>query len=162
MEEGDFEWDWTKAGCQGKAQHEVMGDDPLQSDEHKPLMDAINEFYEGQATWPEMTELNAAWSECMAEAGHPGFTAQPDAAQSIYDKQNELWESTGPEGEIDEAAMDALGEEEVELALADLECREKTDYQEKSEQVTIDKEQQFVDDHKAELEAMKADAEQGR
>ena len=161
MESGEYEWKWENAGCSGKAQHEVMGEDPMQSDEHKPLMDAVSKFYEEQPTWPEMAELNAAWATCMAEAGHPGLTTQSEAAQTIYDKQNKLYESAG-EAPVDQAALDALGKEEVELALADLDCREKTDYQKKSEEVVFDKEQQFVDDHEAELEAMKADAEQGR
>jgi hypothetical protein len=163
MEDGSYEWDWTKGGCYGQAQHEVMGDDPTQSEEFADLQDAINEFYEGQPTWPGLSELDAAWADCMSQAGHPGFTQQWDAQNSIYEDQNAVWETMDPDtGEIDQAAMDALGEKEVELALADLDCREQTDYREKQTDITFEAEQQFVDDHKAELDAMKAAAEQGR
>ena len=162
LNEGEQEWDWATAGCTGKAKHEMTRDDPLQSDEHKGLLEAVNAFYEEQTTWPELAELNSAWSTCMADQGHPGFAAQTDAAQSLYDEYAELQESAGAAGEVDEAALDALGKKEVELALADFDCREKIDYQPKHEKITFEKEQQFVDDHKAELDAMKADAEQGR
>ncbi|GAB7191453.1 hypothetical protein NUM3379_21600 [Kineococcus sp. NUM-3379] len=162
LESGEQTWDWTQGGCSGKAYHEITGDDPLQSDEHKGLNDAITKFFEEQSTWPELAELNSAWSTCMTEAGHPGFTTQTDAQASIYDKQSTLRESAGPDGEPDPAALDALAEEEVELALVDLDCREKTDFRSKFDDVNFEKQQQFVDDHKAELEAVKADAEQGR
>lgn len=164
MEDGDGgEWDWTKSGCYGSAQHETQGEDPLQADEFKSLNEAINSFYEGQPSWPGQAELDAAWSDCMSEAGHSGFAVQWDAQNSIYDEQNKIYEETSdPEtGEIDQAAMDALGEKEIDLALADLDCREQTDYRQKVEDITFEQEQQFVDDHKAELDAMKAAAEQG-
>ena len=129
MQGKEQEYDWTTAGCSGKAQHEVMDEDPLQSDEHKGLIDAVNEFYEGQASWPEMAELNSAWSTCMTEAGQPAFTAQTDAQHSIYEKQTELQESVVAEGEVDRAALHGLGEQEMELALADFDCRAGRDHQ---------------------------------
>jgi hypothetical protein len=63
-------------------------------------------------------------------------------------------------GEPDQAAMDALAEREVELALADLDCREETDYRDRHAAITREVEQQFIDDHKAELDAMIASVEQ--
>jgi hypothetical protein len=98
----------------------------------------------------------------MSEAGHAGFAVQYDAQNSIYDEQNKIWETMDPDtGEVDQSALDALGEKEIELALADLDCREETDYRQKVEDITFEQEQRFVDDHEGELEAMKAAAEQG-
>ncbi|WP_394253589.1 hypothetical protein [Arthrobacter pityocampae] len=160
-EEGEsMEWDWTTAGCYGWAENERGVEDPSASEEHKPLMDAMTAFYEDMGSSPELTDLDAAWSSCMADAGQPGFSAQMDAQNSINEKSNALYEEAGETGP-DEAAMAELGEEEIELALADLDCREKTDYQEKRLDVQNKQEQQFVDDHKAELEAFRADLEQG-
>lgn len=158
------EYDWTTAGCYGEAQHEVYDEqDPTQSDEFKPLMDAMNELYESTQSDPRMTDLDAAWSECMDAAGHGGFATQPDAQNSIYDAQNELYEQTG-EGEEytepDPAATEALGKEEIELALADLDCREETDYRQKAQDIQFELEEQFIADHKSELEALKAAAAQ--
>ncbi|WP_459643842.1 hypothetical protein [Kineococcus sp. NUM-3379] len=162
LESGEGEWNWEDAGCSGKAAHESMGEFPLESDEYEGLNDAITKFFEDQATWPELAELDASWSTCMAEAGHPGFTAQQDAQMSVWNEQGELQGADGPDGEPDPAALEALGKKEVELALADLDCRQRTDYKSKFEDVSFEKQQQFVDDHRTELEALKADAERGR
>jgi len=164
-EDGSYEYDWETAGCQGAAQHEVAGEDPSQSEEFKPLFDAINEHYEGMASWPGMAELDEAWAACMDAAGHGGHTTQSDAQMSVFDDLNAIYEANtsadgAMTGEPDQAALDALAEEEVELALADLDCREETDYSDRSAEITREVEQQFVDDHKAELDAMKAAAEQ--
>ncbi len=56
--------------------------------------------------------------------------------------------------------MAALGEEEVELALADLGCREETDYRQKAQDIQFELEEQFIADHESELEALRAAAEQ--
>lgn len=168
------EWDWSAAGCSGWAQHERDGDNAMTSDEHKPLMDAMNSLWEDTMSAPEISALNAEWAGCMADAGYPGFSAQQDAQNSINEKMNAAYENSVPtatatgaaSGETapagpDGADMSELGKEEIELALADLDCREKTEYRDKMQEVQFKREQQFVDDHKAELEAFRADLEQG-
>jgi hypothetical protein len=166
MEDGTYEYDWTTSGCYGEAQHEVYEEqDPTQSEEFKPLMDAMNTFWENAQDDPAMADLDAAWSSCMDAAGHGGFAKQADAQNSIYDAQNKFYEDAAPaEGEEytepDPAAVEALGEQEVELALADLDCREETDYRQKAQDIQFELEEQFVSDHKSELEALKAAAEQ--
>jgi hypothetical protein len=163
-----MEWDWTTAGCYGWAETERgTAEDPMATDEHKPLMDAMNTFYETMMSSPELSDIEAAWSACMAEAGRPGFSAQSDAQTSINEEMNAFYENSGamaaPDetGMPDEAEMEALGEKEIELALVDLDCREETDYRQKQQDVQFKQEQQFVDDHQAELEAFRADLEQG-
>ncbi len=102
----------------------------------------------------------------MDAAGHPGFTAQFDAQNSIYEAQSALYEATPVDdegtgsGEPDQAAMDDLGEQEITLALADLDCREETDYRQRAEDIQFAVEEQFVADHRSELEALRAAAEQ--
>jgi hypothetical protein len=163
---GSFEYDWTTAGCQGAADHEVAGEDVSQSDEFRPLFDAINELYADTASWPGMAELDAEWAACMDAAGQEGYATQADAQNSIYDALNGVYEGGGESddgsapAEPDQAAIDAIAEREVELALADLDCREETDYVDRSAGISRDVEQQFIDDHRAELDAMVAAAEQ--
>lgn len=176
MEDESMEYDWETAGCSGWAQHELLGEDPFMSDEHKPLMDDMNKLYETMMDSPELADIDAAWASCMADSGHPGFTTQFDAQNSIGEEMNALYEEssgsgldgseTDPDEALmagpDEAQMAELGEKEIELALVDLECREKTGYQDAFQKVNNELEQQFIDDHEAQLEAFKADAEQGR
>ena len=157
-EDGSYEWRWEDGGCYGWAQHEVTGEQLWESEEHKPLFDAINKFYETAQTAPGLDELNAAWSSCMADAGYPGFAAQPDAAQSIYDELNEYYESQTEWIEND-PELAALGESEIEIALADLDCREEHDYRAKAMTVQWELEEQFIAEHKAELDALVAAAE---
>ncbi|RZU30674.1 hypothetical protein [Blastococcus saxobsidens] len=163
---GEFEYDWTTAGCQGAAQHKVAGEDPSQSEEFRPLFDAINELYTDMASWPGMAELDAAWAACVDDAGHGGHADPMEAQTSIHDAMNALYEEGGMsedgsmESGPDQVDMDALAEREIELALADLECREETDYRDRSAEITREVEEQFIEDHKAELDALVAAAEQ--
>ena len=166
-EGGEVEYDWAQAGCQGAAQHEVAGEDLSQSEEFKPLFDAINELYVDMASWPGMAELDAEWATCMEDAGHGGHANPMEAQNSMYEEMNKLWEdldmSADPSAapvEPDQAAMDEIAEREVELALADLDCREEIDYRDRHAEITREVEQQFIDDHKAELDAMVASVEQ--
>lgn len=165
-EGGEFEYDWTQAGCQGAAQQEVAGEDPSQSEEFKPLFDAINELYTDMESWPGMAELDAEWATCMEDAGQGGHANPMEAQNSIYDELNKIYENMGMSedptatGEPDQAKMDEIAEREVTLALADLDCREETDYRDRHLEITSEVEQQFIDDHKAELDAMIASVEQ--
>jgi len=160
-EDGSYEYDWTKAGCQGKAQHE-SNSDPMQDEQFASLNDAINSFYTDMATNPGFTEINQKWASCMADAGHPGFSQQVDAQQSVSEKLSAYYESSaGVEGpQQDDPELKKLSDEEIQIALADLDCREKTGYTEAQQKVQFDLERQFIADHKAELEALKAAAEQ--
>lgn len=161
-EDGSYEYNWQTAGCSGWASHEISGDDPLQSDEFADVMDAINTFYEDTASLPEIAELDRAWSACMDGAGYPGFATQPDAQNSFYDELNTLYDESTSDTGVDQAKLDALHEREVELALADLDCREDLDYRAKYDKAQFAAEEAFIEDHKAELDAMKAAAEQAR
>jgi hypothetical protein len=154
-EEGGYEYDPENAGCYGSAQLEVTGDDPYSSEEFKPLMDAMNELYSEMQNDPAVGELNAAWSSCMAEAGYSGFATQQDAQNSIYDEINAYYEGQTEHVE-DDPALAEIQEREIDLALADLECRESTDYRQESLRLQFELEEQFVQEHKAELEALKA------
>lgn len=176
-EDGSYEYDWENAGCQGTAQHEVYGSQSLwENEEFADLTEAMQKMYQDVENDPRNVELDEAWASCMADAGFTGFSKQWDAQQSIYDEQNKFWEN-GPqwdESKSDEEnqqvfedyqkqidkEMEPLKEKEIELALADLDCREKTDYRGAKMKIQFEIEQRFVDDHKTELEAFKAAAEQ--
>lgn len=160
-EDGSYDYNWETAGCQGFAEHEVSGDNPMESDEHKPLMDSINEFYMQMQSTPELADIDAAWADCMADAGYSGFTTQYDAQESIYTELNSYYEGV-TEFIEDDPALEEIADREVELALADLACRESTDYRERRQDVAVELEEQFIADNKAALDALVADAEQGQ
>lgn len=161
-DDGSYEYDWTTAGCYGAAQHELAGEDPTSGEEHAPLLEALTDFYTGLQSAPELADLEAAWSSCLSDAGHPGFVARFEAVNSIDEKMSALYGAAGDQPvEPADPKVVALKDEEIELALADLDCREKTDYTAVQKKAQDALEQQFIDDHRAELDALKADAEQG-
>ncbi|WP_123732933.1 hypothetical protein [Rathayibacter sp. PhB152] len=125
-------------------------------------MDALNEFYTDLQSVPELADLDAAWSSCLSDAGYPGFATPYDAVNSISDKLTAVYDAAGDQVvEPTDPKLVAVKDEEIELALADLDCREKTDYTAVHKKVQDALEQRFIDDHRAELDALKADAEQG-
>lgn len=170
-EDGSYEYKWEDAGCQGWAQHELQGDDPWQSDDFADLRAKMDEFWTTTQDSAEFKALNTKWATCMDEAGEPGFAAQTEAQQSISDAQNKIYEAAYGDGttEIDpekvedptkSPEMKELGEREIELALVDLGCREKTSYTQESLKIQFALEEKFIKDNKADLEAFKAAAEQ--
>lgn len=158
-EDGSYEYDWESAGCNGKAYQEAYGGSPMESEEFEPLMEAINDFYMNLQSAPEFAELNREWVDCMSGAGFAGFSEQPDAQNSIMEELNAYYESM-TEWIEDDPELEELGEREIALALADLDCREESDYRNASLDIQFALEERFVADHKAELEAYKAAAEQ--
>lgn len=172
-----YEYKWEEHGCQGKAQQEVNAAQNVWSrDEFKELTEAMNQLYATTSTSPEQQKLDGEWASCMADAGHAGFSVQTDAANSIYEKLNALSQDMPqPDPTLSESEIMAfyaqqekerqekqapMQDEEIALALADLDCREKTDYRPTQLKLQFAAEEQFIKDHKTELEAFKAAAEQ--
>lgn len=157
MEEGgSVEYDWATAGCQGAAQHEVQGDSFWEDERFAGLMEDMNALWEDLPKRPEIVELNGKWSECMADAGYPGFELRWDAQTSISEEMNTFWEGQeNPEGPSEDQ-LEELKEKEIELALADLQCAKQLDYDTTQFTAQFALEQQFIDDHKAELDELVA------
>lgn len=151
--------EWEPQGCSGEAQQAVyMGEDqnPWEDPQFQELMDAINTFYEDLENAPEFAELDAEWSSCMADAGYAGFAKQRDAEESIWTDADAIWSAQGGSGEVDETAMTELREREIATALADFSCRQQTDYRQRQLEVQFEKEQEFVDQWREEIDAMVA------
>lgn len=159
-EEEQMEWTppVEEQGCYGMAQSQTSGDDVWNDPEFEAISDAIGEVYEDVAKSPEIVEADAAWSECMADAGYPDLKKQPDAMTSISDSYNALWEEVGedPEAEPDPDAMAELRTVEMATALADFTCKEEVGYDAVALEAQFAAEEQFIDDHKSELDALLA------
>lgn len=178
----DYEYKWEEGGCYGKASHEVEVESENDVEEadlskYEDLITRMDSLWEEQLKDPKIVALEGEWSTCMSEAGEAGFNTQYDAAESINTEYQELNptivdpgpEETAVEGEAAEELevspetdpeLAALKKREIDLALTDLECREKTSYGDRYQKLSIDFEQQFVDENKAELDAMKLALEQ--
>jgi hypothetical protein len=156
----DGEFDPTKAGCQGAAQTEAGRQNPLGSDEFADLRTAFQDLSTEIAALPEQQKAESDWSSCMADAGFPDLKTQADGLMSISTRIGEL--NGDGSTQVDDSKLAELKKVEIDTALADFDCRAKTDYAERSQKAQWAAEERFVADHKSELEAAKAAAEQAR
>ncbi|HMO11404.1 MAG TPA: hypothetical protein PKB06_07880, partial [Actinotalea sp.] len=167
----EYEYDWTTAGCQGKAQHEVYEQgQPWDDEEYQGLFDEMNAMYEQVQNDPRVTGLNAKWADCMADAGYTSFAAVGDAENAIYEKTNKVWDdaykdldwetATDEDYKAIEAAvqdqLSSITDEEIATATADYTCRDKIDYTKVQQEVQFAIERDFIEAHRTELEAWKA------
>lgn len=171
MEAGEdtYTYDWKTAGCNGAAQHEVQGEQGQAYDDPKyaGLFEKMNSLYTKAAEDPAVKKLDAEWSDCMADAGYTEFKTKSEAVQSISDAQMALYDEAGVDAdgnsvEIDKAAQDELKQKEIDVALADFKCAEKSDYMQQTLKVQFKLEEQFVADNKSELDAMLAEYAKGK
>ncbi len=161
-----YEYDWEQAGCYGWASNEVYPDMAGADSEFEPLFDAMNAMYEEQMSSPDLKTLQSEWSACMADAGYPDLATPEDAMNAVNEEQNALWENLPqPENPDDPDAvwpepsaedLKAVKEKDIETALADFRCKESVKWTEREQKVTFALEEQFIKDHKAELDAYKA------
>ncbi len=160
-------------GCRGKAFTEAYGDPSKNQDDFKKYdalfkdLEALNKRVNNDQ---RVIDATKGWSDCLADAGHSGFTKIEDARSSIQKKLDEL---TGqkPEGpgkaddgpsvtiggppsfdKVDAAKLGELRKAETELAVADQKCKAKA-YDAQFKTVQYEQEKEFVAQHKAELEA---------
>lgn len=162
-EQEQMEWmpTWEEQGCYGLAQHEVGMEDLWQDPQYQEIKTEMSEVWEDVTKDPRIGEANAAWADCMADAGYPGLSKQEDAAMSISEAQNALWEvieydEANPDAGPDPDALAEVRELELATALADFTCKEEVGFDATTLQVQFDVEDQFVKDHKAELDALVA------
>lgn len=147
------EYDWTTAGCQGKAQHEVYEEGQVYDDpEFKDLMEGMSELYTDVEKDERTIAAYRDWSECMAEAGYD-FANPQEAQNSIYDAVNEI-PYDEEDGSQDPAALAELRDEEIATATTDRKCQTSTGSARAALEAQFAVEQDFIDAHKDELDAM--------
>lgn len=179
--ESTFEYDWEKAGCIGKAGHETTSKSQDLYTQYEDLFLSLDAMYADVAASDKAVELNKSWSSCIAEAGYD-FPDPTAASLSVTQRLTDLEaaniaEATengeeAVEGVPDDsgsaplqdpeksAEWDQMAKEEVALATADLACRDETNYAETMLKIQFEREEQFLQDNKTELEQFKAAAEQ--
>ena len=117
--------------------------DVFNSNEFAPLRLAISQNLATDI--PEVLTATGDWSNCLADAGWPGFTQILDAW--FY---------------VEEHRDDFSIAREIELALADNDCRVATDWHNRTNAAIEQSQNQFITDHAADFKALRDAIEQGR
>ena len=160
-------------GCRGKAAESVYGkgdDKAFDFSKYDSLFKDIDALRKRIDSDQGVVDATAAWSDCLADAGHAGFKKVDEPRQKVTDKLDELQgkkpgsESspgpgksvtiTGPPSfdKVDQQKLADLRKFEVELAKADQGCKAKV-YDAPYKKAQFELEKEFVASHKTELEA---------
>jgi len=158
---------WETAGCQGAAEHEALAATGLDEDQHAALQSEETAMSKSIDSDPRVSDVNVTWAACMADAGYADLAVVSDAEGSIIDQASaikqdvysDVDESTlTPEKSAElEAAVKVqlatLTPVEIKTAVADFTCRDAVKYTQTYQDVTVEYQQKFMDDHKAEFDA---------
>lgn len=149
------EMDWTQFGCTGRAQLEVYRAGPEADVTYTALREEVDRIEtEVVPTHPKVVAADAEWSECMSDAGYPGYARQLDAEDQWFEHYMDTGGGggeVGPDGLVLGQAEQA--EEERALATADWDCRDATGYDDVVARVRNAAQQEYVDAHLDELDA---------
>jgi len=158
-------------GCRHWAYSQPLAPTPADlrnSDEFAPLFQALEEMYASLDY--ELAEPERDWSECMANSGFPGFDRPWDASESIsnaylewnnaQDWENWDWATNGDPNSTNTPELAALAAREVEVALADFDCRVSTDFEFRMQERRAAAEDSFFNDNHSAFRALRDAAEQ--
>lgn len=163
---GEDEYDWRNAGCLGAAQHEVYSAEGPAEDDARfaALQEEIAAFWQSAETASERVSLEAEFAACMADAGFASVTSKQEAMQPILTAYQELLATgDGTRSGVDTTKLDEFRAGEIEQAVADWTCADDIDYEARLSTSSHRLQQEFVDQHKPELEAwVEAATEAGR
>ncbi|GIG39134.1 hypothetical protein [Cellulomonas phragmiteti] len=164
-EEAEPEDDGERAGCYGRAAHEVYTENQIWEDPTvQAFLDELDVAWADLADDPGLRAARTAWTTCMVDAGYD-FTSPEEASQHIHDRLAALYEAAAaPSGtseeepdsgtsEPDAAAMAELRQEELALATAAWRCRDTTGYDAASRKARFELETRLWDRYGAQLEA---------
>jgi len=161
LDDADINW-----GCANLAQRSLRD---LDSEESAVIQDEIRRFDDNLAVSPEMLSLDGEWASCMANLGHAGYRNPNDLLQTLRNEWNSRpsannvmltwdWE-TYPDGPPEQEASSITDNEqsfsdwEITLAIADIDCQEQVNYQPRSAETSFRAQEEFVEKHRADLEA---------
>jgi hypothetical protein len=128
----------TDTGCRGKAAEAVFGKSINKGDDMKKYdslfkdLEALQRRIQADARVVAATE---AWSDCLADAGKPGYRKTDDTRKKVTDKLSALTgQRTGPAAgpvkgpppsfdKVDAVKLAELRKFEIDLAKADQKCK---------------------------------------
>lgn len=107
---------------------------------------------------PDVAALNNEWATCMAENGFPEFSSKEQIRTSLWNERQLLY--THPNsGEVQEPSTEEKNKfsgREVNVAVTEIDCDEKVDYDRRFQEINFAAQERFVEEHRVILETMLA------
>lgn len=97
-----------------------------------------------------LVDATKKWSDCMADAGYPGYSQLSDAMEAVNSRANEVLGQNRDQTPSDPQVLTDLRAFEISVATADFAC--KGDFDVVNQSVTREIENAFINDHRDELE----------
>ncbi|SDC36470.1 hypothetical protein SAMN05216410_1729 [Sanguibacter gelidistatuariae] len=149
--------EWTRDdGCSFWASGEVTARRSAHLSDYDDLAQRMIVSRISVDSQPRMVDLTTEWAHCMADAGHV-YTSPTHAWESVYAV---IQGDPGPDGDP-YVTSDEAKALEIEVALADFDCRETLKWDEVRNSVVDEVEAQFLADNKAEIDEFIAAVLQG-
>jgi len=161
VQDGEAATEPENPGCYSQASDQVYGSG-ADYERWESINQQINELYERIESDPRVLAATEARSECMAEAGFPGMTEIYSGSETVSERRAAMTRegdslagesplSTAPP-EPDAQRLAELQEFERTIGYADYRCR-REHYDPVRSQVRDEFETEFIEAHRAELEA---------
>ena len=151
------------AGCHGAANRAIESKIGKSHDElFEDLRVAMEALYYLPPGSPAYAAVDAEWASCMADSGFPdfkNFAEASEAAMALYDPLRTSALRAGPDGvgaAPPREEVSAALQEEITIAVADFDCKEKVDYSDATLKILFALQEQFIKDNQAELDTYRA------
>lgn len=136
-------------GCRSEAQLFTMNTDPsrvYQDSEFRDLIRALGALPDTVAADERMTVLEDTWRACMSVQGLPEVERRAAMPEMLREEFEAL--------EHTEESLDRFLTREITIATADVTCAAEADWAETVELIETDHHEQFVEEHREDLEAL--------
>jgi len=153
--------EYPDQGCWGYMRNPE--EDLRNSVEFFRLFDAMDQMWATANDEVKQTDFSNEWSICMADAGFIGYLHPLDLQESFSSELHSFFVNLSPEDHENRANLpetQSLIEREIKMALADFDCRDSVNFDERSAAFFRNAESQFVTDHRTYLEALRTTIEQ--
>lgn len=149
-------------GCYGTGVQAAPTPDIYSDPGYQKLSEKMSTLVTTAREDPAVVTVTQEWSDCLADEGLSGYASQDELLDAVYAKYDELygWTEGGPPDTAVTPAPQALADLrqwEIETALTDLACREEVGLDDAFLTVYHAAEEQFIVDHKSELDAIVAE-----
>ncbi len=143
----------SATSCAAQADTAVFGPLPepgsTTQDSFTALQDSIHALYTRIEEDPRLNALKSAWTDCMAAAGHPGYT-EFAAGQGEVNRRAQALGGGKKGAQVEPAALSELRAFEISVATADYQCRREYDVA--LQTVSTELEEAFIEANRTELE----------